>query len=142
MKVYAAEIEDTATKSQEKSAEITENSENAEKGKTKEITLSDITWEIDAAESDGEVFDSSEECDGYCYVYAELTFTHASDYTIVFAEEDMKGAADHNGDGEDHPSVPETSDNGLKAWILLIGSLVMVIGIGTFYITRRKKEKE
>lgn len=75
----------------------------------------------------------------------ELTFTHASDYTIVIDEGEMKETAD-TGDGEDNPSVPATSDNGLKAWkmawIMLIGSMVIVIGIGTFYITKRKKENE
>lgn len=75
---------------------------------------------------------------------AELTFTHASDYTIVIDEGEMKETAD-TGNGEDNPSVPATSDNGLKAWkmawILLIGSMVIVIGIGTFYITKRKKEE-
>ena len=58
MTVYAAE--NTATDS---------NAESINETETKEITLTDITWQLDAEESDGEVFDSSEAANGYCYVY-------------------------------------------------------------------------
>lgn len=67
--VYAAE--NTATDS---------NAESIDETETEEITLTDITWQLDAEESDGEVFDSSEAANGYCYVY-----------TPVFPETDSDG---------------------------------------------------
>lgn len=33
------------------------------------LTLEDITWQLDAAESDAPVFDAGEASDGFCYVY-------------------------------------------------------------------------
>ena len=34
-----------------------------------QLTLEGITWQLDASESDADCFDSSEEADGFCYVY-------------------------------------------------------------------------
>ena len=66
--------------------EETEN-ENNETGSveevittTKEITITGITWQLDASESTGAAFDSCAECKGYCYVY-----------TPVLPEEDSEG---------------------------------------------------
>lgn len=46
-----------------------------------------VTWEIDAAESDGAAFDSSAACDGYCYVYTPvLPETDADGQVLVLGE--------------------------------------------------------
>lgn len=57
-------------------SEITEETDyaanEAPASVTEQITLSGITWTIDAAQSDAPVFDSSEEADGACYVYTPV----------------------------------------------------------------------
>lgn len=46
-----------------------------------------VTWEIDAAESDGAAFDSSAACDGYCYVYTPvLPEKDADGHVLVLGE--------------------------------------------------------
>ena len=60
-----------------------------------------------------------------------LTFTHASDYTIVLTDSVMNGT-----------ESPKASDNGVvwtKMWILLLGCAVVVVGLGIFFIIGRKK---
>ncbi|MCI6866934.1 MAG: hypothetical protein MR871_03130, partial [Lachnospiraceae bacterium] len=87
---------------------------------------------------------------------AELTFTHASDYAIVIDTEPMdKGADEADGDkaeasgtGNDSTQSGDGStQNGTEVadgtwnplWLLLIGAVVIVIGLGVFFV--RKKEK-
>lgn len=90
MMVYAAEshaVSEAETKDAEEEVD-TNVGEQAVTTQTKNITLTDITWELNPAESDGEVFDSSEDCDGYCYVYTPvLPKTDAEGNTLVLSEE-------------------------------------------------------
>ena len=63
-----------------------------------------------------------------------LTFTHASDYTIVLTDSVMNGT-----------ESPKASDNGVvrtKMWILLLGCAVVVVGLGIFFIIGRKKSNK
>ena len=63
-----------------------------------------------------------------------LTFTHASDYTIVLTNSVMNGT-----------ESPKASDNGVvwtKMWILLLGCAVVVVGLGIFFIIGRKKSNK
>ena len=87
---------------------------------------------------------------------AELTFTHASDYAIVIDTEPMdKGADEADGDkaetsetGNDSTQSGDGStQNGTEVadstwnplWLLLIGAVVIVIGLGVFLVVKKKK---
>ena len=56
--------------------------------------LSGITWNLDETESDGATFDSSEVCNGYCYVY-----------TPVLPETDADGNSIQVADGVELPMI-------------------------------------
>ena len=56
--------------------------------------LSGITWKLDETESDGATFDSSEVCNGYCYVY-----------TPVLPETDADGNSIQVADGVELPMI-------------------------------------
>ena len=61
----------------------------------------------------------------------DLTFTHASDYTIVLTDAAMSGMI-----------APKTDNHGTawtKLWILLVGCAVVVVGLGIFFIGTKKK---
>ena len=63
-----------------------------------------------------------------------LTFTHASDYTIVLTDSIMNGT-----------ESPKAADNGVvrtKMWILLLGCAVVIVGLGIFFIIGRKKSNK
>ena len=61
----------------------------------------------------------------------DLTFTHASDYTIVLTEAAMSGVITTKAD--DHGTA------WTKLRILLVGCAVVVIGLGIFFIGSKKK---
>ena len=87
---------------------------------------------------------------------AELSFTHASDYTIVIDEESMDpNRESDNADtslsddaNTEVPAAPKTgqdTDEGLnqQIWIILIGAVIILIGIGGYvFYTIRKKEDD
>ena len=91
---------------------------------------------------------------------AELTFTHASDYTIVIDETPMDGeeaedtqnpadtdAAQEEADTDtDTQSMPETDQTGESSgwkWILLLVCIVAAAGIGGYvYFAKKKKGDE
>ena len=86
---------------------------------------------------------------------AELTFTHASDYAIVIDTEPMDNSVDEvdgnkaeaSGIGNDGTQSDDGSmQNGTEAadstenplWLLLIGAVVIVIGLGVFLVRKKK----
>lgn len=69
---------------------------------------------------------------------AELTFTHASDYVIVVDEEPA-------GEAEDRPDAAAAEQGLFESgiwkpfWIILLGAVVVLVGVGVFWILRTKK---
>ena len=61
----------------------------------------------------------------------DLTFTHASDYTIVLTEAAMSGVITTKAD--DHGAA------WTKLWIAILGCAVVVVGLGIFFIVSKKK---
>ena len=62
----------TVTVEKAKQEDAASVSDNESAAKTEKIQLADIKWELDADESDAEEFDSSEEHEGFCYVYTPV----------------------------------------------------------------------
>lgn len=90
---------------------------------------------------------------------AELVFTHASDYAIVIDTEPMdKGVdkadgskAEVPGTGNDNTQTgSDSTQPGTEApdstwnplWLLLIGAVVIVIGLGVFLVRKKKKSED
>lgn len=91
---------------------------------------------------------------------AELSFTHASDYTIVIDKEPMDGSGEKNaetgtdmteaGEAEAQDSVPAVTatvesrkDIMDYLWIILLGAVVIVVGVGGYvYFIGKKKDDE
>ena len=88
---------------------------------------------------------------------AELVFTHASDYAIVVDTRPMDSSVDAV-DSDSKAEVSETGNgstqtgngstqSGTEAadsrwnplWLILIGAVVIVIGLGVFFIVKKKK---
>lgn len=65
---------------------------------------------------------------------ADLTFTHASDYTIVIDEAPMdgNGADDSTGTGSNNVTTESKEDSWNPLWIIIIGAIVIVAGLGIF----------
>lgn len=114
MTVYAAEEKGT---------------NEGEATQTKNVTLTGITWEIDAAESDGEVFDSCEDCDGYCYVYTPVLPETDEDGNKVTLGDNVELPVIYVliGEGEDHVSAIDvegyTEEGFCTAWEWADGTL-------------------
>lgn len=84
---------------------------------------------------------------------ADLTFTHASDYTIVIDETPMDGSeADDNTEiGSEDSSADNTEagsgdvvtkeDAWNPLWIIIIGIIVIVAGLGVFFVVKKKEEE-
>ena len=107
MKVYAAEMKSaenekteataaagTAEKAKASEAGTTEkstaqaNAESEQPEQRKQLTLTDITWKINAKESDGDKFDSNKKNEGKCYVYEPvLPETDADGNKLVMADD-------------------------------------------------------
>lgn len=75
---------------------------------------------------------------------ADLTFTHASDYTIVIDEAPMdgNGADDSTGTGSNNVTTESKEDSWNLLWIIIIGAIVIVAGLGIFFIIKKKEDKE
>lgn len=75
---------------------------------------------------------------------ADLTFTHASDYTIVIDEAPMdgNGADDSTGTGSNNVTTESKEDSCNPLWIIIIGAIVIVAGLGIFFIIKKKEDKE
>lgn len=64
---------------------------------------------------------------------AELTFTHASEYTILIDENSMAIS----------PETGDTTEDAWRNWwIVLLGAVIMIIGLGVFFVVKKKKEDE
>ena len=84
---------------------------------------------------------------------ADLTFTHASDYTIVVDEAPMDGseADDSTEIGSEDSSADSTEagsgdvvtkeDAWNPLWIIIIGIIVIVAGLGVFFVVKKKEEE-
>ncbi len=79
---------------------------------------------------------------------AELTFTHASDYAIIIDREPMgeiaqvDSPASESQDTETETTQPdaEANDDAWNPWwIIIIGIAVIVIGLGVFFVVKKKK---
>ena len=80
---------------------------------------------------------------------AELTFTHASEYTIVMDTEEMSGALDSSDVADTtepdtevnvEPEVEADSTNGGSAlWIILLVAVLTVAGVGAVVAWKRRK---
>ena len=90
---------------------------------------------------------------------AELTFTHASDYAIVIDKDpmdvasnetvgtnvDISGTASESQDTETEATqtgAEGKSDTWNPWWIIVIGIMVIVIGVGVFFVVKKKEEME
>ena len=64
------------------------NAESEQPEQQKQLTLTDITWKINAKESDGDKFDSNKKNEGKCYVYEPvLPETDADGNKLVMADD-------------------------------------------------------
>ena len=82
---------------------------------------------------------------------AELTFIHASDYAIVIDKESMEGSVQIDSPAsESQDTETESTQTGAEVsndawnpwWIIVIGIMVIVIGLGVFLVAKKKKEDE
>lgn len=95
MKVYAAEMKSAENEKTEATAAGTTkkspsqaNAESEQPEQQKQLTLTDITWKINAKESDGDKFDSNKKNEGKCYVYEPvLPETDADGNQLVMADD-------------------------------------------------------
>ena len=95
MKVYAAEMKSAENEKTEATAAGTTkkspsqaNAESEQPEQQKQLTLTDITWKLNAKESDGDKFDSSKKNEGKCYVYEPvLPETDADGNKLVMADD-------------------------------------------------------
>lgn len=84
---------------------------------------------------------------------ADLTFTHASDYTIVIDEAPMDGSkADDSTETSGEESSADSTETGSgdvvtkedawnPLWIIIIGIIVIVAGLGVFFVVKKKEEE-
>lgn len=79
-----------------------------------------------------------------------LTFSHASDYAIVIADKVLDGKTETTDTPKEEEPTPETTlpstgDNTpiwRYVWMLVIGSMVILVGIGSILYKKRKDENE
>lgn len=95
MQVYAAESKSAENEKTEATAAGTTkkspsqaNAESEQPEQQKQLTLTDITWKLNAKESDGDKFDSNKKNEGKCYVYEPvLPETDADGNKLVMADD-------------------------------------------------------
>ena len=82
---------------------------------------------------------------------AELTFTHASDYAIVIDTEPMdKLEQVTEPESESQSTEAESTQTGAEVsndawnpwWIIVIGIMVIVIGLGVFLVAKKNKSDD
>lgn len=76
---------------------------------------------------------------------AELTFTHASDYAIVVDKEPMGGSEESDSQATEAESTQTGADqnNAWNSWwIIVIGIMVIVIGLGVFFVAKKQKAED
>ena len=82
---------------------------------------------------------------------AELTFTHASDYAIVIDKEPMEGSVQVDRPAsESQDTETESTQTGAEVsndawnpwWIIVIGIMVIVIGLGVFLVAKKNKSDD
>ena len=82
---------------------------------------------------------------------AELTFTHASDYAIVIDKESMEGSVQVDSPAsESQDTETESTQTGAEVsndawnpwWIIVIGIMVIVIGLGVFLVAKKNKSDD
>ncbi|MGN0245626.1 MAG: hypothetical protein ACI4DK_06650, partial [Lachnospiraceae bacterium] len=85
---------------------------------------------------------------------AELTFTHASDYAVVIDTEPMGVAANETSDTNTDAATSESGEKDTQTdaevsntawnpwWIIVIGIVVIVIGLGVFLVVKKKTKDE
>lgn len=79
-----------------------------------------------------------------------LAFTHASEYVIVVGDEagreDISSSAPveipESGGAGGSDQSPQIGQPWRPWWIMVVGALVIIIGIGAFFVIRKKKEEE
>lgn len=84
---------------------------------------------------------------------ADLTFTHTSDYTIAIDETSMDGSeADDSTEAGSEDSSADSTEAGSgdvvtkedawnPLWIIIIGIIVIVAGLGMFFVVKKKEEE-
>ena len=79
---------------------------------------------------------------------AQLTFTHASAYTIVVSDEPMDGSAVEGSDSkeEDTNQSAEVTVSAKEpwnpTWLIILGVVIILAGIGGFIIYKKKEDSE
>ena len=82
---------------------------------------------------------------------AELTFIHASDYAIVIDKESMEGSVQIDSPAsESQDTETESTQTGVEVsndawnpwWIIVIGIMVIVIGLGVFLVAKKNKSDD
>ena len=81
-----------------------------------------------------------------------LAFTHASDYVIAIdgEQEEESGNATEPAQPEDEAGdsagkeeeLPQTGQAWRPWWFIVVGALVIIMGVGVFFVVKKKKEDE
>ena len=81
-----------------------------------------------------------------------LAFTHASDYVIEIGEgvEEESGSVTEPAQPEDEAGdsagkeeeLPQTGQAWRPWWFIVVGALVIIMGVGVFFVVKKKKEDE
>ena len=75
----------------------------------------------------------------------ELTFTHASDYTIVVSDTIMDGSkniADDSSQSPTNTTAPKTGDIAniwIYVWVVVLSGVILIIGIGVIVVRARSR---
>ena len=74
----------------------------------------------------------------------KLNLCNASDYTIVIDEATMDGseADDTTEAGSNNVTTEPKEDSWIPLWIIIIGAIVIVAGLGIFFIIKKKEDKD
>ena len=74
----------------------------------------------------------------------KLNLCNASDYTIVIDEAPMDGseADDTTEAGSNNVTTGPKEDSWNPLWIIIIGAIVIVAGLGIFFIIKKKEDKD